>query len=316
MGPMDFRRLRLIVAVLATAVVFEAFMVLGTQVQSVRATSPWQDDPYDVVVSFARFAVPMLVLVTAVRLPRWRAPGSPDRARQLTRAAGALLAVMAATLLTEWAAVVAGAHRPVWNRWTGGLIAGLCGLSALAVALGVGLVRLPVPSAEPRGARAGRDDWLGDVALIVRRFPGGRRVAGPGVVACVRRRATALFVGLSLLAAGAEVGAQTVGEHLTDPVLIGWEFVVAAASNFAFCVVANAVAGFIARPPRPRASRVAEASAVAGTVVLLSVVAFHDSVPAMASVAGLAGLTLGPALAVAVVWAAVLMLRKERDDPR
>jgi hypothetical protein len=68
---------------LGVAVVFEALTVLATHDKTVRAVSPWQDDPYDVALSHSQFAVPMLAAVIALRLLAWRAPGGQDRARQV-----------------------------------------------------------------------------------------------------------------------------------------------------------------------------------------------------------------------------------------
>ncbi|MFJ9151976.1 hypothetical protein ACIRP7_28860 [Streptomyces sp. NPDC102270] len=76
---------------LGAAAAFEALTVLETQDKTVRAASPWQDDPYDVMVSLVQFTVPMLALVIALRLLAWRAPGGADRARQTLRAAGVML---------------------------------------------------------------------------------------------------------------------------------------------------------------------------------------------------------------------------------
>ncbi len=49
------------------AVAFTVFAVVTTQIQAVRAGSPWQDDPYDVVVSFTKFFVPALTALVWVR---------------------------------------------------------------------------------------------------------------------------------------------------------------------------------------------------------------------------------------------------------
>ena len=69
--------LRPIVTGLGTAVLFEALTVLETQDKTVRAASPWQDDPYDAVVSLAQFTVPILAVVLGLRLLAWRSPGGP-----------------------------------------------------------------------------------------------------------------------------------------------------------------------------------------------------------------------------------------------
>jgi hypothetical protein len=111
-----------IVAVLAIGVAFEALTVLATQDRAVRAVSPWPDDPYNVFVSLAELTVPMLPAAIALRLPAWRAPGGPGRARQTARAGGALLGIAGLSMLAEWAAVAAGAHRDAWDGRTAGLL--------------------------------------------------------------------------------------------------------------------------------------------------------------------------------------------------
>ncbi|WP_433042880.1 hypothetical protein [Dactylosporangium sp. CS-033363] len=281
-------------AVLAVGAVFEVAAYVAKQ----HTVSPWRDDPYDVVVSFALPAVPMLALALVLRLPAWRAPGGPDRARQTARAAGALLAVVWLTVGTAWSAVAVRAPVPA------PFVAGLAGISVLSLG---GTVAWFV-TRPPRGAGRGwRHDWLGDLPLVNRWFPG---LAGR-----VRAHATGVFAALSLLAAAGLIGAQAVGERWTDPLLIGWAFLVEATSMFAFCVVANAVAGFVARPERSRAARVTEAAVLAGTAGLVLMTAFRDPLwtavtgAPVAAVPTLVALTAGAGLAAAAIAAAVLLSR-------
>jgi hypothetical protein len=259
-------KLPAILAALGAAVLFEALTLLTTQDKIVRAVSPWQDDPYDVIVSFAMLDVPVLALAIALRLPAWRAPGGSDRGHQTVRAAGTLMTLTGLTLAVEWAAVIAGAHAPVWNGWTTALVAGLAAVSVLTLAAAAGLWRQRSPR---RAARGWRQDWLGDVALIGRRIPVVGRWATDGMVEWIRTHATAVFVTASVLAAAAAIGGQAIGEGWTDPLLIAWAIIVVTTATFAFCVITNAAAGFIARPPRTRAAHVAETSVIVGTSALL-----------------------------------------------
>ncbi|WP_433202473.1 hypothetical protein ACQP00_32415 [Dactylosporangium sp. CS-047395] len=287
-------KLLAICAVLAVAAVFEVAAYVAKQ----HTVSPWRDDPYDVVVSFALLAVPMLALALALRMPAWRAPGGPDRARQTARAAGALLAVVWLTVGTAWSAVVARAPVPA------PFVAGLAGMSLLSLGGTVAWFVHRPPRGEGRGWR---HDWLGDLPLVNRWFPG---LAEP-----TRAHATGVFAALSLLAAAGIVGAQAVGERWSDPLLIGWAFLVEAASLFAFCVVTNAVAGFIARPERSRTARVTEGAVLAGTAGLVLMTAFRD--PLWTAVTGapvvavptLVALTVGAGLAAAAIAIAVLLGR-------
>ncbi|MER6738572.1 hypothetical protein [Streptomyces puniciscabiei] len=297
-------------ASLGAAGVFEALTVLATQDKSVRAASPWQDDPYDVMVSLAQFAVPMLALVIASRLLAWRAPGGVDRVRQTVRAAGAMVTLVGLTVVSEWAAVVARTPASSSGTWAAVLIGGLAVNSVLTAAVAVLLVR------GHRGhgsAGPWRHDWLGDAVFLCRRIPVLRRGAGPDAAVWVRRHAMTVFVTLSTLAAAALTSAQAIGEGWTDPLLTAWFLVVTATSNLAFCVISNAVAGFVARPPRTRPRRIAEASAVAGCVAISVATAFRDALwpvfgtGTLTSVPALAALTLGAGLATSLVTAALLL---------
>ncbi|MFR0357539.1 hypothetical protein [Streptomyces sediminimaris] len=296
-------------ASLGTAGVFEASTLLATQDKTVRAASPWQDDPYDVVVSLAQFTVPVLALVITLRLLAWRAPGGADRARQTVRAAGAMTTLVGLTAASEWAAVIAGTPAPVPGAWTSVLIGGLVGDSVLAAVSALLLVRR-----RRRWGPSGRwrYDWLDDALHVCGRVPVLRRWAGPAAAAWVRRRAMTVFVMLSTLAAAAVTGTQAIGEHWTDPLLTAWFLTVAATSDLAFCVIGNAVAGFIARPPRTRKRRIAEVSVVAGCVAISAATAFRGALwpvfgtGPLTSVPALAALTLGAGAVTTVVTAAVL----------
>ncbi|MFD8723358.1 hypothetical protein ACFV2H_36650 [Streptomyces sp. NPDC059629] len=299
-------------ASLGAAGVFEALTVLETQDKTVRAASPWQDDPYDVVVSLTQFTVPMLALVIALRLLAWRAPGGADRARQTVRAAGAMTTLVGLTLATEWAAVVARTPPSPAGAWIRVLIGGLAVGSVLTAAVAVPLVR----ESRRRGASRGRrHDWLDDALYLCQRTPVLRHRVGPEAAVWVRRRAMTVFAVLSTLAALAVTGAQAVGEAWTDPLLTAWFLIVAATSYLAFCVISNAVAGFIARPPRTRPRRIAEVSTVAGCVALSVATAFRDvlwpvfGTGPLTSVPAMAGLTLGAGLATSAVTAALLLVR-------
>lgn len=307
--------LRAIVTGLGGAVLFAALTVLETQDKMVRAASPWQDDPYHTVVTLAAFTVPMLAVVTSLRLLAWRSPGRPDRARQMMRATGAMTALAGLTVAFEWAAVAARAHRSSWNGWTWLLIAGLATCSLLLAVAAALLVR----GRRPRGLSAGwRYDWLGDVVLLCGRLPVVRRWATRRAAAWVRGHAMTVFTAASALAAVAVTGAQAAGERWTSPLLIGWAVVVEMTAFLAFCVISNALAGFIARPPGGRARRAAETAVVSGGVALHVAVAFHAALwrlihgGQLTSVPDLAGLTLGAGAATALVTTAVLLWRPRR----
>jgi hypothetical protein len=266
------------------------------------------------VVSLSGFAVPMLALAIALRLLAWRAPGGPDRARQTVSTAGLMIAMIGLTLGCEWVSVLAVTPASPRRAGISMQVGGLVVTSVLLVAATAFLVRC-------RGQRAPSGRWrhdvLGDVVFLCGRVPLLRRWARPRAAAWVRRHAMTVFVVLSVLAAAAITGAQAVGEHVTDPLLIGWTLIAETAASLAFCLIGNAVAGFIGRAPRTGRYRIAEMSAVAGCLALLVAIAFHDALWSALGTgpltsAGLAAVTLGAGLAASAVTAAALAGWKDR----
>jgi hypothetical protein len=203
-------------------------------------------------------------------------------------------------------------HRASWTNWTAALIGGLAVVTALAVTVAVLLARAR------RAGMTGQEwehDWLGDVVLLCARLPVVRRWATEPRAAWVRGHALIVFLALSALAGAAEITGMVIGEHWTDPLLIGWAIIVAGAGDLAFCVISNAVAGFIARPPRRRGQRVTETAVVAGCVAVLIAVAFRASIWCLGSrhpldaVVPVVALTLGAGVAAAAITAVIAFLR-------
>lgn len=290
-----------VVASVALATAFEAFLVVCTQSRAVMAVTPWQDDPYHAWISLTVFALPMLLAVVGLRsvgawLP-WGRSSAPARRRDLTRAGLVLNALVAATAVDCWISVALREHHDAWDRRTAGLLVALVVLTVLVPAviwLGVRDLRT-----SPRERDA---DWVGDV------------LPQP-LAAWVRRHDRAVFLGASVLAAVAIVGALAVGEGWTDPLLVAWALVVEITCYYAFCVLTNAVLGFVDRPVRdPRLER----AVVTGSLVLQAAVAFHgqleprlgigspDGVPRLVEV------TVGPALLVFVLALVAAGLRQGR----
>jgi hypothetical protein len=227
---------------------FEALTAPEIENKAAWALSPWKEDPYHTAVYLSQFAVPVLALLIVLRLLTRRVLTDPDRAQQTVRAAGVMMALIGVTLAFEWAAVIGGANPSPRGAWTSLQVGGLAVVSVLAVGAAVLLVRCR----RPRGSSARwRNDWLGDVVLACGRIPVLRCLATPEVVAWVRGHAMTVFVALSALAGLAITSAQAIGEGTTDPVIIIWFMIVETSSNLAFCVISNAIAGFIARPAAP-----------------------------------------------------------------
>jgi hypothetical protein len=291
-------------ATIACAALFYAVTVAATQVESVRARSPWQDDPYNVMVSFALVTVPVLAAMLVVRLAarRSRPTGTGaavgDAERQMLRAALALLLIIDATLAFEWASVIGGTDRATWSTTTGWLLAGAVATTLSAAPLTVLALRA---GAARRLGRRWNEDWLGDLASLVDRVAGAGRLNLTPVVAGVRRHAVLLFAAASVAGAAAIIGALAYSEGWTDPWLFGWALAVEAASNFGACMIVNAVAGVVARP-EPRRPRL-EVAVVAGCLAVQFAVAFRG--PIWTTLTGRSADTLS-ALTVLTIGAAVL----------
>jgi hypothetical protein len=115
-----------------------------------------------------------------------------------------------------------------------------------------------------------------------------------------------------VVAAGAIIGALAYGERWTDPLLIGWAFAVEVTCYYAFCVLTNAVLGFVDRPARDQ--RV-ERAVVIGSLAFQAAVAFHGQLePLVGSgspdgVPRLIEVTVGPGLLVFGLSYVALRLR-------
>ena len=293
---------------------FEALTVPEVENKAAWAISPWKEDPYHTAVYLAQFAVPVIALLIAARLLTRDALTESDRAQQTVRAAGVMMALTGLTLAFEWAAVIDDANPLPRGVWTSLQVGGLAVVTAGAAGAVVALVRCR----QPRGSSARwRNDWLGDIVLSVGQIPVLRRWATPRGVAWVRSHATTVFVALSALAGLTITTAQAIGERITDPVIITWFLIVVTGSGLAFCVISNAIAGFIARPRRTRARGITETSVVAGCVATLIAIAFHDSLWSVLAVgplttAALVSLTVGAGVLVSLATAALLVARSPK----
>ena len=168
-------------------VAFWALFVVSTQISPVREHSPWAEDPYDAVVSFAALVVPVVAAITFLRCQRWRGsrPMPAYAIRQILRGVGVALAGIGATVIVGVAALLAQARAEAWGPWFGLLV----GMLVLTGTLALGAAALLVYAlSRSRGYAAVRavlpeeadafDDiviFLADAGVIV-----GRRFAWLG----------------------------------------------------------------------------------------------------------------------------------------
>ncbi|GAA3252775.1 hypothetical protein GCM10020216_087340 [Nonomuraea helvata] len=251
---------------MASAVAFTAFILLTTQFRAVRAFSPWQDDPYDVVISCTELLVPALALAIAIRV-RVR-PGSGN----LLRGVRVVLAAVAATVVTCWGSVAAGAHADVrgWQQYL--LIAGLAVVTLSAV---------PVTVALRREGPVTRDDtdWVEDLVAAAERLrvPVGwaRRP-----VEWLRRHRIFAAVLLATAVSGWLALAEAVGDGLGQHPLQAAAFrvIVGACLLVALLVPLNAHLGLL-HPARPsRRMPVVVAGLYGGAVSVPVTIAFREGI--------------------------------------
>ncbi|WP_459648040.1 hypothetical protein [Kitasatospora sp. Ki12] len=285
-------------AALATSAVgaaaFTVFAYLTTQVRVVRAGSPWQGDPYDAVVTFTMFFVPLLAALGAVRalLCRRDRPLPRYRIEQVLRAGLVCTLLVAATFATDWAAVAARADRASWDSGTTPwLIASLLPLTGVAAGSLLlhrrAMRRLPKPV---RGADDAADgaggDWLDDLAPLATLLAGTRSRPGRALAALIGRGDVLGFVRLRFapLAAAAALAAGLLvatglasGEGWPGALLFTVEAAVFAGGTFAFVMICNSVLRFAAPPPASRMRRAARIATTAGASALPVSLALRDT---------------------------------------
>jgi hypothetical protein len=255
---------RALLAVTLVGLVFCAFSWTARQLPALYRYEPWQDDPYDAMVSFAMWSVPLLLGLCALRLPLCRRyqPLPVRRVLDLLRVSRVLLGVVVVVLVGDWVSVALGAHSDTWNATTAGLIVALVMMTALAAVAAVALRRA---RGEPlwRSAPA-QPDWLADtIALGEREVHRLGRWRQPArillrrldleLVARVRRRPLPSAAAFSIAFGAAFDAPQIILERYT-PALALLFITISACSVFAFVVIAGAylhVVGRPAEPPRP-----------------------------------------------------------------
>ena len=150
-----------IISSLVVVTAYGAVTVLTKEIHALELHQPWQDDPYDVPVSFDFVILPLLVIIGAMRvqLCRRNEPLPARRLVDLVRAARMAVWLSGVTALAEWIAVALGLHRAEWTAATAWQVAALGALSVAIVACGVLLHRAaparwpgaPAPARGPTG---------------------------------------------------------------------------------------------------------------------------------------------------------------------
>ncbi len=276
----------------ASVVAFEAFAITTTQIPSVRAQSPWANDPYDAVVSFTIFFVPALATLVAARsLLCQRSQDLPvSRVGDVTKASEVLGVMVAVTALTDWVALLCGADHHSWGFRTGILVAALALLTVLVV-MSTYRTRRVATRVSRTNNRLNESDWLSDLLPLASLFSESRPRVSRLVVALaqrienfalgrfgVRRRPLLNLAVASVLASLVVLGIQAVRESgLNELFLV--ESAVAAGGFFAFGAIANFLLDFV-HVVAPR-SLTRQCVRVASTFAALSMpvsLAFRDEI--------------------------------------
>jgi hypothetical protein len=128
--------------------------------------APWLNDPFDTVISFMIFFVPLIALLCLPRvlLCRRFEPLPSARIRDVLRGCRVVLAGISLTLAAEWISVLIGDNRAQWNWATLLQIALLAMTSAVDLVLIVALRRVGLPTVD-----AG-PDCLSDLLTFLARY--------------------------------------------------------------------------------------------------------------------------------------------------
>ncbi|MGH7693108.1 MAG: hypothetical protein ACREOA_10405 [Candidatus Dormibacteria bacterium] len=171
----DPRRLPIRRAVFGTlwAVAFFVPLTATKAVPSVYHHAPWLNDPYDVVISFTMFFVPLAAACLAVQVllcVRSEAL-SVRRVGAILRASRVIVFAAAIEIVTDWVALGLGANRAAWTGAQTGLEVSLLALATATTAIAcLFLVRAPrLPGGMSRPQQGEVTDWLGDAVILARR---------------------------------------------------------------------------------------------------------------------------------------------------
>jgi hypothetical protein len=280
------------VMALRTAAAFAVYLWIAKEARPLYVHEPWQNDPYDAVISFAFFFVPILAALCLSRaaLCKRTRPLPVRRVRELLIASRLMLAIASVTLGAEWMSFALGVERQQWNSTTQVMLVAL-GFMTVIVLVAAVLVMRALRSTPP--AERG-PDWWSDASMVIEEYwrpdlPGGvvlQRLAKwvidrAGLAARGRPLATAAMVSIGF--GGLLAGSQGLAENgFAAPVFLLY-MSVAAASMFAFLVAAGGhlhLAGE-RRPMSARFRRLTDAAAAAAAAFAASL-AFREGLQPIA----------------------------------
>jgi hypothetical protein len=279
---------RAIRMVLAAAALFVLFAFVIKEYPPFSLHAPWQDDPFDTVVSFTIFLVPLAAGLVVLRalLCRRDEPLPIARIRALVRTSWVVLGLVMATVAADWTSLALRTREGSWTTITPLLVAALAVTTAMTVWATWQLRRashdVPSGSVDQGGPDALADAsllawrwsrWLGPLRPLARAM---LTIVDDGITPLVRRHPIAA-AGLLSTIFGVAVASSMAVEEGVGPQL-GLFLGVAACGMYAFVVPAGAYLGVVrAEPPiRGTRRRLVDASVAAALSVPVAL-AFRDS---------------------------------------
>ena len=275
-----------VVTALWTAAGFVVYLWTAKEIRLLYVHEPWQNDPYDAVVSFAFFFVPILAAFCLIRaaLCKSAKPLPIRRVRELLTASRLMLAIAGVTLGAEWTSFALGVQRELWDSTTAVILVALGFMTVVVLIAGVlvtGALR-STPTAESG------PDWWSDASGVIDEY---WRPALP-LGAALRRFAKWVIERAAVAARGWPLATaailaigfggllatfQGLAEGGFAPPVFILYMSVAAASMFAFLLAAGAhlhLAGE-RQPMASRSRRIAD-SAASGAAVFAAALAFRQ----------------------------------------
>lgn len=170
----DPRRLLIRRAVFGTlwaAAVFFAFTATK-EMKPVYNHAPWLNDPYDTVISFTMFFVPLVAacLLVQVSLCLRSEPLSVVRVVSILRASRVAVGAIMIELFSAWLAVGLGANKGQWTVQATGIQVGLLVVATVvAVMVAIRLARVPRLASHSVQHGDAELDWIGDAVAVARR---------------------------------------------------------------------------------------------------------------------------------------------------
>jgi hypothetical protein len=162
---------RAVFGTLWTVAVFFVFTATK-EIKPIYNHAPWLNDPYDTLISFTMFFVPLVAafFLVQVSLCLRSAPLPVARVVSILRACQVAIGAIIVELLSAWLAVAAGANESQWTLSFTGLEVSLLLVTTVMVSIAtVRLARAPHLSRQTGQQDEAEPDWIGDAVAVAKR---------------------------------------------------------------------------------------------------------------------------------------------------